>query len=365
MTRKVQRGAAVFAAVALVLAACGGDDDGADDAPEPAAEEPATEEPTTTEPEADEGPTTVRFLKSNSWDAGTGGAFFSAVEEGFFEEEGIVAEPVISIGAATGIAALVSGSAEMAQSTPDAMMNGIAQGADLVAVWGWLETGVFGTLVNTSAGINSLADLEGKTIGIINRQSTTLFSTQLELAQEGLTEEDVEIVALSCCAAQFTEMVNGNVDAIGTWDGQYLTLQQTAEAEGETEWFDQTEIYWNEDYLGDIIVTTRSFLEENEDVVVGFLRGLWKGQQFQLDNIEAATQNAADNVEGVEVNENSIAQAELRANSWNMTGDFDLTAVEESLLLYNQIGLIGVHPGAIDLARVFINEVPTRVTSGS
>jgi NitT/TauT family transport system substrate-binding protein len=332
-----------LAVTALFLAACGNN-----------AEESADGEPATT-----------RFLKSNSWDAGTGGAFFSAIEEGFFEEEGVIAEPVISIGAATGIAALVSGSAELAQSTPDAMMNGIAQGADLVAVWGWLNPGVFGTLVNTSAGIDSLADLEGKTIGIINRQSTTLFSTQLELAQEGLTEEDVEIVALSCCAAQFTEMVNGNVQAIGTWDGQYLTLQQTAEAEGETEWWDQTEIYWNEDYLGDIIVTTRSFLEENEDVVVGFLRGLWKGQQFQLDDIEAATQHVASNVEGIEVTEDTLAQAQLRANSWRMAGDFDLAAVEESLLLYNEIGLVGVHPGAIDLERVFINDIPTRVISGS
>lgn len=359
MTRRVTTSLAVIAALALVAGACGGDDDnGAAVTTAPAGDEDAAPD----DEAPPEGPTTVRFLKSNSWDAGTGGAFFSAVEEGFFADEGIDPQPIISIGAATGIAALVSGSADMAQSTVDAMVNGIAQGADLVAVWSWLDAGVFGTLVNTSAGINSLSDLEGKTIGIINRQSTTLFSTQMELAKVGLSEEDVEIVALSCCAAQFTEMVNGNVDAIGTWDGQYLTLQQTAEAEGETEWWDQTEIFWNEDYLGDIIVTTRSFLENNEEVVVGFLRGLRAGQQFQLDNIEAATEHVAKNVEGIVVDESSIEQAQLRANSWNMSGAFDLEQVENAMLLYRDIELTSVHPGALDLTRVFAVHIAPQVT---
>ena len=310
-------------------------------------------------------PTKIRFLKSNRWDAGTGGAFFSAVEEGYFDEEGIDVEPQVALGAATGIAALISGSAEIGQSTPDAFLNGVGGGADLVAVWQWIGPEVFGLLANGDAGISSIADLEGKTIGIISRGSATLFSTKVQLAQAGLTENDVEIVALGCCSAQYTELLSGNVDAVGTWDGQHLTIQQTAANDGEQAWLDQTEVFWNLDYLGDIFVTTRSFFEENEAAVVGFARGMQRGQQFELDNPQAALENVSKHVEGVDPSSaDDLAQLELRAASWNMGGGFDYPGIEKALGVYYDTKLTSVHPGALDLSRLFIQEVPDQVAAG-
>jgi NitT/TauT family transport system substrate-binding protein len=337
-------------AIALLAAACGDDDDTSSG----------------DSGEDDGGSNRVRFLKSNRWDAGTGGAFFSAVEEGFFEDEGLDVEAIETLGSATGVAALVSGSAEIAQTTPDALMNGIGQGADLVAIWNWLDIGVFGTLVNTSAGIDSIEDLEGKTIGIINRSSATLFSTQVQLASVGLTEEDInEFVALSCCSAQYTELLAGSVDAIGTWDGQYLTIQQTAAAEGEDEWLGQTEMFWSEDYLGDILITTRSYLEENRDNVIGFLKAMQAGEQFEVDNPQAALENAATHIDTVDpADPSQLEQLELRAGTWKLDGEFDLEQVEKSLGLYFDVALTNVSPAAIDLNRIFLNDVVAEVNEG-
>jgi NitT/TauT family transport system substrate-binding protein len=308
------------------------------------------------------GTTVVRFLKSNSWDAGTGGGFYSAVDQGYFAKEGIEAKPLVAEGAATGVAALISGSADIGQTTPDAFMNAVAQGADLVAVWQWLKPGVFGTLVNTDAGINSLADLKGKKIGVINRSSATYFSPLEQLYENGMTDTDAQFVDISCCSAQYTALESGQVDAVGTWDTNYLAIEQQAKDEGKTAWLNQTKIYWNSSYLADILVTTRTYLQSHEAAVEGFVRGLKAGDQFEADHPDQALAIAAKNVSGVTASDANLQIVKTRAASW-ADGTFDYPQLEKSLELYYTIGLTTANPagGAIDLHRLFVSSVANAV----
>jgi ABC-type nitrate/sulfonate/bicarbonate transport system substrate-binding protein len=142
------------------------------------------------------------------------------------------------------------------------------------------------------------------------------------------------------------------VDAVGTWDGQHLTIQQTAANDGEQAWLDQTEVFWNLDYLGDIFVTTRSFFEENEAAVVGFARGMQRGQQFELDNPQAALEHVSKHVEGVD------------PSSADDLAQLDYPGIEKALGVYYDTKLTSVHPGALDLSRLFIQEVPDQVAAG-
>lgn len=348
---------AILMAGALVAAACGSDsgNDATQTTDSPTSE---STEPATVETE------TVRFFKSNTWDAGTGAGFFSALEEGYFAAENIEVTRVEALGAATAIAALASGSVDIAQSTPDAMMNGIAQGVDLVAVWAWLKPGIFGTLM--APGISSIPDLAGKRVGIISRSSATWFELQLELANAKMSETDLsEVVALSCCAAQYTALRDNQVDAIGTWDGQYITLRQTAKADGQEEWFNTLTMKWNENYLSDVLITTRKYFEANEDVIVRFLRGFQAGMQFQIDNPEAAVANAAKSIEGLDPNNlDQMEVANARAASYQLDGRFDLELIRTSLAGYFTSKFITVDPKAFELERLFPPSVADKVNGG-
>lgn len=352
-----RRSVAILLAGALVAAACGsGDGNNSSDTTVGASSE--STEPATVETE------TVRFFKSNTWDAGTGAGFFSAIEEGYFAAENIEVKRVEALGAATAIAALASGSVDIAQSTPDAMMNGIAQGVDLVAVWAWLKPGIFGTLM--APGISSIPELAGKRVGIISRSSATWFELQLELANAKMSEADLtEVVALSCCAAQYTALRDNQVDAIGTWDGQYITLRQTAKADGQEEWFNSLTMKWNENYLSDVLITTRKYFEENEDVIVRFLRGFQAGMQFQIDNPEAAVANAGKSIEGLDPNNlDQMEVANARAASYQIDGRFDLELIKTSLAGYFSSKFITVDPKAFELERLFPPSVAEKVNGG-
>lgn|GEM_PF-6581658 len=352
-----RRYVAILMAGALVAAACGSD---SGNNATPATDTPTSEstEPATVETE------TVRFFKSNTWDAGTGAGFFSALEEGYFAAENIEVKRVEALGAATAIAALASGSVDIAQSTPDAMMNGIAQGVDLVAVWAWLKPGIFGTLM--APGISSIPELAGKRVGIIGRSSATWFELQLELANAKMSEADLaEVVALSCCAAQYTALLDNQVDAIGTWDGQYITLRQTAKTDGQEAWFNSLTMKWNENYLSDVLITTRKYYDEHEDVIVRFLQGFQKGMQFQIDNPEAAVANAAKSIEGLDPNNlDQMEVANARAASYEIDGCFDLELIKTSLAGYFNSKFITVDPKAFELERLFPPSVCEQVNAG-
>lgn len=352
-----RRYAAILMAGALVAAACGSDGgNGATPATDTAA--PENTEPATVEP------ATVRFFKSNTWDAGTGAGFFSAIEEGYFADQKVEIKRVEALGAATAIAALASGSVDIAQSTPDAMMNGLAQGVDLVAVWAWLKPGIFGTLM--APGISTIPDLAGKRVGIIGRSSATWFELQLELANAKMSEADLaEVVALSCCSAQYTALRDGQVDAIGTWDGQYITLRQTAKTDGQEAWFNSLTMKWNENYLSDVLITTRKYFEANEDVIVRFLKGFQAGMQFQIDNPEAAVANAAKHIEGLDPNnKDQMEVANARAASYQIDGRFDLELIKTSLAGYFASKFITVDPKAFELERLFPSSVAEKVNAG-
>jgi NitT/TauT family transport system substrate-binding protein len=308
--------------------------------------------------------TKVRFFKAVSWDAGTAGLFFGAQDEGYFKAEGIEVQSTVGQGGATSVAGLVSGSADIAQAAPDAFMSAVGQGADLVAVWQWLKPGIFGTLVNSDAGINSVADLKGKKIGIIGKSSSTYFSPLVQLQEQGLTEGDVKFVAIGCCSAQYTALKNGQVDAVGTWDANYLAIQQTAAKDGAKAWFDRTKIFWNQNYPSDVLITTRSYLEHNRDTVIAFLRAFKKGEEYQARDPQGALKHAAAHVSGISADDpNNIEIIKLRTASF-ADGTFDYDSLEKAFTLMFQINHISVDPSSLDLTRLFDPGVPKAVNGG-
>jgi len=127
--------------------------------------------------------------------------------------------------------------------------------------------------------IEEIKDLKGKTVAYASGTSseTILVNT---LTKAGLTMNDITPMDMDPSAV-VTAMMSKGVDACAIWSPQSLTI--LAEAEGATKLTDNMTFADTSVSLASWIAMP-NYLEENKDVVVRFLRALFKGMDYAADD---------------------------------------------------------------------------------
>jgi len=157
---------------------------------------------------------TVRFLGNKIYDP-----VYVAYEKGFFEKHNVKVEYIELIaGGPTALQAIGAGNADICGSSFMAIINARAQGLPVVAISD-LQSSIGKQaleefFVRKDSGINSVADLKGKTIAINLVKSSFHYSWRIALANAGMTESDVNFVILPFDQQEIA-LANGHVDAIG------------------------------------------------------------------------------------------------------------------------------------------------------
>lgn len=275
MLNTLRRRLAVGATIALAattLAACGSDDEGGGSA---------------------DGLTEVTLQLQWLPQAQFAG-YYAAVEEGFFEDEGLDVEIVPSGGDIVPQDALANGDADYAVAWVPKVLGSIEQGANLTNIAQIFQRS--GTLQVSMAdsGIDSVADFEGKQIGSWG------FGNEWEIfaamAAEGLDASSVKIVTQDFNMNAFLQ---GDIDA-----AQAMTYNEFAQVL-ETPNPDTGELYQPEDFnvisyadteggmLQDAIWADTDRLESDDeyaDTTVAFLKAVIKGWAFARDNVETAAE---------------------------------------------------------------------------
>jgi NitT/TauT family transport system substrate-binding protein len=117
------------------------------------------------------------------------GAFFIpmyvAQEAGYYRDEGLDTELVAFNGGADLMAAMASGSIQVAGGATSSMVNAVAAGVQTRIVYGLLNTLPFDIAVGKD--INGWSDLKGKKAGVSGAGSLTDTTLRLVLSQHGLT----------------------------------------------------------------------------------------------------------------------------------------------------------------------------------
>ena len=220
--------------------------------------------------------------------------YYAAVEEGFFEEEGLDVEIVPSGGDIVPQDALANGDADYAIAWVPKVLGSIEQGANLTNVAQIFQRS--GTLQVSMAdsGIETVADFEDKKIGSWG------FGNEWEIfaamAAEGLDASSVDIVTQDFNMNAFLQ---GDIDA-----AQAMTYNEFAQVL-ETPNPDTGELYQPEDFnvisyadtaggmLQDAIWADTERLESDEeyvDTTVAFLKAVIKGWAYARDNVESAAE---------------------------------------------------------------------------
>ncbi|MFC5379235.1 ABC transporter substrate-binding protein [Aquipuribacter nitratireducens] len=282
-SRSLAPAVALLTAAALGVAACGGADDTGD--PDEAASGAATDAAA-----GGDGELTPVSLQLQWFAQAQFAGYYAALEEGFYEEEGldvsilegavdIVPQQVVATGGADfGIAWV-----------PKALVSN-TEGAGLVNVAQVFQRS--GTLMVSWAdsGITEPADWAGKTVG--NWGFGNEYELTAAIEQEGV--EDVELVAQNF---DMEGLLSRDLDAAEAMI--YNEYAQLLEAVNP----DTGELYQPEDFtvidfndvgtamLQDSLWVTEDYAAENGETIEAFLRGTFRGWIFCRDNPDACVEH--------------------------------------------------------------------------
>ncbi len=150
-------------------------------------------------------------------------------------------------------------------------------------------------LLESGDSIQSVADLEGRTIYLPGRGTTPDYALQYVLAQNGLTTEDVDL-QYKAEAAEVISALAEEPDAVGLLPQPAVTtaLMQNDSlriALDLTEEWDK--VSQDSSLVTGVTVVNRTFLEENEAAVQTFIAEHQESAAYANENVEEAAQLVA------------------------------------------------------------------------
>jgi NitT/TauT family transport system substrate-binding protein len=221
------------------------------------------------------------------------GAFFIpmyvAHEAGYYRDEGLDVELLAFNGGSDLMAAMASGSIQVAGGATSSMVSAVAEGVPTKVVYGLLNTLPFDIIV--AKDINGWSDLKGKKAGVSGAGSLTDTTMRLVLAQHGLTpDNDVTLLesgggdaprlaALSAGQIQITAVSPGARPLVQKLQGKVLL---------SAEKFDLP-------FQGNAIVARTSFISGQPAVLKAIVRATMRGAAALQDKSMQATVRQAIN----------------------------------------------------------------------
>ncbi|MFV0407761.1 MAG: ABC transporter substrate-binding protein [Propioniciclava sp.] len=230
------------------------------------------------------------------------GGLITGIEQGFFAKEGLKIETSIVANPPAGLAAVQSGQVDIAYSPSIPLLNALAQGVPVQVVGAadgypadsseidnpadFDDTGLFAA---PGSGIESVADLAGKTIAIPARKAQLEVVIADELQRAGIDPASgVNWVVLDFTSA-VAGLENGTVDAAG------LVNPFTAEASAAgAPQLSAPSIGFFETGATGLWTAGTATIESKGDAIAAFQRAIVKSNEYATEHPEEAIQAGLD-----------------------------------------------------------------------
>jgi ABC-type nitrate/sulfonate/bicarbonate transport system substrate-binding protein len=222
-------------------------------------------------------------------------AVWIAEEKGLFRKHGIETEIIVTgQGAAAGISALLANDIQMTSSAGDALVSAALQGGETVMIAGVVNKGLQRIMVRPE--IKTPADLKGKKVGVTRIGAVSHSVLLMILRRWNMSPTDVQIIQVGSSPNMLASLDKGGLDAaVITVPSMFV-----AEDRGYKVLLDlaDTDIY----YLQTMIATTRSYLKNNRDKALRFLKGYLEGiayfKQNRKESLEVVKKKLRISAEG-------------------------------------------------------------------
>jgi NitT/TauT family transport system substrate-binding protein len=218
---------------------------------------------------ATENPRRVRLAYAG-WEIGTAVAYIG-VDAGLFKKNGIEIEELpIRDTLSAGVQSLIGVDLLIGFGSPLAVLQPLAGGADIAVIGSHVSFDHYG--MGVGSAISSVKELKGKKVGVSALGARSDLVARVLLRRAGLDpSKDVELVAAGLTPARALALTKNLV--------QGVPLRQDVAAEAQKlgiKILDMKAV----PVMTDLLMTTRSFIKKEEDVVRRFLKGYATAIQY-------------------------------------------------------------------------------------
>jgi NitT/TauT family transport system substrate-binding protein len=272
--------------------------------------------------------------------------FYVAVDKGYFADEGIEIEFDYSF-ETDGIALVGAEELQFAIVSGEQVVLGRAQGLPLVYVFEWFQQYPIALISRSDAGIETPEDLVGREIGLPGLFGASYVGYAALLSANGLSQE--EAIPNEIGFNQIESLLTGQSEAVvGYANNEPVQLANQGERINV--------IYVSDhiDLVANGIITNESTIENEPELVEGFVRAVFRGLSDTLDEPDQAYEVSKKYVEGLDDSRKDVLAASLpmwQADTLGLTGESSWQRTQEVLL---EIGFLDV--AVEDLDAAFTNE---------
>ncbi|MES9738998.1 ABC transporter substrate-binding protein, partial [Peribacillus frigoritolerans] len=234
---------------------------------------------------------------------------YVAIEQGFFEKEGIEAEIVSGGGGAQVIASVLSGEAQFAVSGPRSMFTPLDKGEDLLAIQSLNSALTYQITLSKqyqkkknvskdSSIEDRVASLNGATIGTnLVGDSGDVYTRHL-MQMHGVDPNTLKTVKLAGDGSKIGGMQEGIVD--GGIASPPMGLQAESKDIGDIVINTSEEpMYGN--MVWEAVFTKKEYLEENHETSLKVVRAIGQGMEFTRNNPREAAESIVSYFDGIDV----------------------------------------------------------------
>lgn len=225
---------------------------------------------------------------------------YSAIDEGFFQDEKIDFEIYTPSDPTAIISAVASGRDDFGLSYQPDVLQAQSAGLDVISVLSIAQHPLNSIMTLKENNIYTPKDLKGKTIGFPGIPSNKAMLKTV-LNNQGLDISDVETLDVGFELVK--ALISGSVDAIigAYWTHESIVMEQ----QGYEINIIRLEEWGVPDYYELILITNATFLNENKIEVEKVVESITKGYKFAIKNPEKSISSVI-NIAGKEIVEEDV-----------------------------------------------------------
>ncbi len=275
--------------------------------------------------------------------------FYAAIEKGYFKDAGIEIEFDYSF-ETDGVKLVGAGELPFAVVSGEQVLLARAQDVPVTYVAAWYQQFPISVVSKADAGISKVEDLKGKTIGLPGLFGANYVGLRALLFSAGLTEADVTLEEIGFNQVELMAAGQQNI-VVGYAANEPIQLK----AQG----VDVTELRVSDSVLlaSNGILASEKIIQENPELVKGFVAAFLKGLQFTIDNPDEAYALSAAYIPNFTSLDETVQKEILKTSieQWkaDRLGYSDPKAWENMQTVLLEMKLI---PGKLDLSQAFTNE---------
>lgn len=267
---------------------------------------------------------------------------YVAIQEGYFEAEGLQVQPVGGTGTASSVSQVIAGQGTFGKAAAVVTCPMIAdQGADIITVAVGDQVSQYSVASFPDKPLTHPQQWQGKTIGVISKGGATELLLDAMSVAVGLDPSNVKKVVTGSDVSSLEFLERGEVDGFITFIGSETALQKMG----------RELHYLNTDEFarmpGDSYFVKKSDLESKSEEIASFLRASRKGFEFLVDKKnEDKVISAMGAYNNTEVSDKELAKLKIDAFGKLSTPksgtflDIDMAAWESAVALMRKSGVI-------------------------